>query len=107
MVPMTPVSASQRQARRRPQVGLVVMLAVFAALMLLPTAGTILFSISEGWTDTILPTRFLPDYWIDALTNPLFLPTFTRALVASGATMIVSVVLMAPTLYVLHVSARR
>jgi putative spermidine/putrescine transport system permease protein len=75
--------------------------------MLLPTAGTILFSISEGWTDTILPTRFLPDYWIDALTNPVFLPTFTRALVASGATMIVSVVLMAPTLYVLHVSARR
>ncbi len=104
---MTQVTHDPGQPRRRPQVGLVAMLAVFAALMLLPTLGTILFSVSEGWTDTILPTRFLPDYWIDALTDPLFLPTFTRAMIASVATMLVSVVLMAPTLYVLHVSARR
>lgn len=113
MAPVTDVAGppaptrSGEPAQRGRQWGILILLAVFGVVMVLPTIGTVLYSISEGWTDTILPTRFLPDYWIQALTDPLFVPTFTRALIASGATMIVSVVLLTPTLYVLHVSARR
>jgi putative spermidine/putrescine transport system permease protein len=87
--------------------GFMILLGAFAVFMVLPTVATILFSISEGWTDTILPTRYLPDYWINALTDPLFVPTITRSLLASLGTMVVSIVLMTPTLYVLHISARR
>ena len=52
-------SAVARDARR-PQVGAGLRGAarsLFAAFLIVPIVGTILFSISEGWTDTVLPTR--------------------------------------------------
>ena len=96
------------RAQRRPrQLGFGVLLLAFAAFLIVPMVGTVLFSISEGWVDTVLPTRYTPEYWANALSDPLFLPTVTRSVIASLATMVVAILLMAPTLYVLHISAPR
>lgn len=97
-----------RTATRRPrELGFSVLLIAFAAFLILPMVGTVLFSISEGWVDTVLPTRYTPEYWANALTDPLFLPTISRSVIASVACIVVSIGLMAPTMYVLHISARR
>ena len=102
------VTAAAPQRTRRPrQLGFSVLLLVFAAFLIVPMIGTILFSISEGWVDTVIPTRYTPEYWLNALGDPLFLPTVARSVIASVATMVVSIVLMAPTLYILHISAPR
>jgi putative spermidine/putrescine transport system permease protein len=96
-----------RTQRRPRQLGFGVLLLAFAAFLIIPMVGTVLFSISEGWVDTVLPTRYTPEYWANALSDPLFLPTVTRSVIASLATMVVAILLMAPTLYVLHISAPR
>lgn len=96
-----------RTSRRPRQLGFSVLLLAFAAFLIIPMIGTVLFSISEGWVDTVIPTRYTPQYWINALSDPLFLPTVSRSVIASFATMVVSILLMAPTLYILHISAPR
>jgi putative spermidine/putrescine transport system permease protein len=102
---ITPATA--RSPRRPRELGFGLLMLLFAAFLIVPMVGTVLFSISEGWVDTVIPTRYTPEYWINALRDPLFLPTVTRSVIASLATMVVSIVLMAPTLYILHIGARR
>ncbi|HXG40970.1 MAG TPA: ABC transporter permease subunit [Candidatus Limnocylindrales bacterium] len=78
---------------------------LFVLYLALPVVGMALFSVSDGWIDTVLPTRYTADYWVAALTDPLFGPTFGRAILASLATIGLSLLLLTPTVYLLHVAA--
>jgi putative spermidine/putrescine transport system permease protein len=89
------------------EIGFVVLFLLFALYVLVPLGGMVLFSFSDGWISTILPTHYTLGYWISALTQPLFVPTFTRSLIASIGTIALSLALLAPTLFVLHVSMPR
>jgi putative spermidine/putrescine transport system permease protein len=92
---------------RRLEPGFLLLFAVFVAYLVLPLLGMALFSLGDDWVETVLPRRCTLEYWATAISHPLFLPTFTRSLVASAGTVILSLVLMTPTLFVIHVAAPR
>lgn len=102
-----PVSAERRSPRPRREVAFYVLFLLFALYVLVPLAGMVLFSFSDGWIKTVLPTHYTLSYWLSALRQPLFIPTFTRSLLASIGTIALSLALLTPTLFVLHVSLPR
>ena len=79
----------------------------FSLYMLVPLLGVLLFSFATTWFDTILPVGYTVDHLVETINDPLFVPTVGRSLIASIATIIVSVVLMTPVLFLLHVAAPR
>lgn len=99
------VSAVPRQRTR--ELGFWALFILFTGYLTLPLVGMALFSVSEGTTTTVLPTSYHLDYWASALAQPLFIPTFERSLIASVATIVVALGLMAPTLYVIHIALPR
>jgi putative spermidine/putrescine transport system permease protein len=80
---------------------------VFTVYMLVPLLGVLLFSFATTWFDTILPVGYTLDHLTETINDPLFVPTVGRSLIASVATIIVSVVLMTPVMFLLHVAAPR
>jgi putative spermidine/putrescine transport system permease protein len=89
------------------EAGFLALFLVFALYLIVPMIGMALFSVGDSWIDTVLPRRFTLDYWTAAHNNPLFLQTFSRSFIASAGTIALSLVLMTPTLFVLHVAAPR
>lgn len=94
-------------SRPKRELGFLLLFLLFALYVLVPLVGMVLFSISEGWIETILPTHYTLEFWATAISQPLFVPTFTRSLIASIGTTILCLALMTPTLFVVHVSAPR
>ncbi len=101
------VSATPPRRTIGRELGFMLLFLAFSLYVFAPLLGMALFSISDGWIDTILPTRYTPDYWESALGQPQFIPTFTRSLIASIGTTVLSLALMTPTLFVIHVSVPR
>ena len=93
--------------RRGGELGFILMFAVFTAYMLIPIIGVFLFSLATTWFDTILPVGYTLDHVMETINDPLFIPTTGRSLIAAIATIIVSVVLMTPMMFLLHVAAPR
>ncbi|MEA2519153.1 MAG: putative spermidine/putrescine transport system permease protein [Chloroflexota bacterium] len=96
-------------SRRRggPEPAFSLLFIVFTAYMLVPLVGVFLFSFATTWFDTILPVGYTVDHFVETINDPLFVPTVGRSLIAAIATIIVSVVLMTPVLFLLHVAAPR
>ena len=97
--------ATRRRAGR--ELGFTLLFAAFIAYMLIPLLGVLLFSLATTWFDTILPVGYTLDHVTETINDPLFIPTVGRSLIASIATITVSVVLMTPVLFLLHVAAPR
>jgi putative spermidine/putrescine transport system permease protein len=89
------------------EAGFSVLFVIFALYLLFPLVGVFLFSVATTWFDTVLPAGYTLDHVTATINDPLFVPTMTRSLIASMATILVSVVLMTPTLYLVHVAAPR
>ncbi|HET7494362.1 MAG TPA: ABC transporter permease subunit [Candidatus Limnocylindrales bacterium] len=89
------------------ELGFTILFVVFIGYMLFPLVGVFLFSIATTWFDTVLPAGYTTKHIQDTIGDPLFIPTMGRSLVASIATIAVSVILMTPTLYLIHVAAPR
>ena len=96
-----------RRRRGRPELGFSLLFIAFTAYMLVPLFGVFLFSIATTWFDTVLPVGYTLDHFFETVNDPLFIPTVGRSLIASVATIIVSVVLMTPVVFLLHVAAPR
>jgi putative spermidine/putrescine transport system permease protein len=99
-----PVAARRRGGR---EVGFTLLFTVFSAYMLIPLVGVLLFSLATTWFDTILPVGYTLDHVTETINDPLFIPTTGRSLIASIATIAVSLVLVTPVMYLLHVAAPR
>jgi putative spermidine/putrescine transport system permease protein len=89
------------------EAGFSVLFVIFALYLLFPLVGVFLFSVATTWFDTVLPAGYTLDHVTETINDPLFLPTMTRSLIASIATILVSVILMTPTLFLVHVAAPR
>ncbi|HEY3523891.1 MAG TPA: ABC transporter permease subunit [Candidatus Limnocylindrales bacterium] len=100
----TDVVVPRRQSR---ELGYIAMFAVFTAYMLIPLVGTLLFSVATTWFNTILPEGYTFEHVFETINDPLFVPTVGRSLIASIATIAVSVVLMTPMMFLLHIAAPR
>jgi putative spermidine/putrescine transport system permease protein len=96
-----------RARRGGPELGFSLLFVLFSAYMLVPLVGVFLFSVATTWFDTILPVGYTLEHFFETVNDPLFVPTVGRSLIASIATIIVSVVLMTPVVFLLHVAAPR
>jgi putative spermidine/putrescine transport system permease protein len=105
--PIPSGDGSSAPVNRRREAGFLLLFLVFTLYLVVPLIGMALFSVGDSWIDTVLPRRFTLHYWTAALDNPLFVQTFSRSLIASAGTIVLSLALMTPTLFVLHVAVPR
>ena len=62
------------------------------ALLLLPLAGTLIYSIASSWSATILPSGFTLKWYIALWSDPRFLHAFGQSLVVCVGALVLSVV---------------
>ena len=72
------------------------------AILLLPLAGTLVYSIASSWSATILPSGFTLKWYIQLWSDPRFLHAFGQSLLVCVGSLILSVVLILPLLFVVH-----
>ena len=96
--PTEPENVRKRRAAGR-ELGFSSLFAIFAGYMLIPLVGVVLFSVATTWFDTVLPVGYTLDHITETINDPLFVPTVGRSLIASLATIVVSVVLMTPVMF--------
>lgn len=99
-----PFVSGRRQGR---EVGFTVLFVLFTGYMLIPLLGVLLFSVATTWFDTVLPVGYTLDHVTETINDPLFIPTVGRSLIASVFTILVSIILMTPVMFLLHVAAPR
>lgn len=97
----------RQEKRRGPEIGFLILFVIFTGYMLIPLIGVGLFSVATTWFDTVLPVGYTVDHIVETLNDPLFVPTVGRSIIASLATIAVSVVLMTPVMFLIHVAAPR
>lgn len=69
-------------------------------IMLLPILATLLYSFSSSWGATIMPDGLTFDWYYKLLTDERFLAAFGRSLILGVSALILSVVLILPTIFV-------
>ncbi len=72
------------------------------AILLLPLLGTLIYSISSSWSATILPSGFTVKWYLELWSDPRFLHSFGQSLLVCVGSLILSVVLILPLLFVVH-----
>jgi putative spermidine/putrescine transport system permease protein len=105
--PTTIVASEGKSTGAARELGFSILFVAFGLYILFPLVGVFLFSIATTWFDTVLPAGYTLDHITATINDPLFGQTIGRSLIASIATIIVSVVLMTPTIFLLHVAAPR
>jgi putative spermidine/putrescine transport system permease protein len=104
---ITDIPSATPRRRGSREFGFSLLFIVFTGYMLIPLVGVLLFSLATTWFNTILPVGYTLDHVTETINDPLFIPTVGRSLIASIATIVVSVVLVTPVLYLIHVAAPR
>ncbi|MES2818012.1 MAG: ABC transporter permease [Pseudomonadota bacterium] len=72
------------------------------ALLVLPLAGTLLYSLSTSWSASILPSGLTLDWYAKLWGDPRFLAAFGRSLLVCLGALLLAVVLILPLLFVVH-----
>jgi putative spermidine/putrescine transport system permease protein len=74
-------------------------LALIFAYLFFPIVATILFSVATRWSTTILPEGYTLAYYHQLFTSPEFIHSILRTVYASFATIILSILLIVPSMY--------
>lgn len=82
-------------------------IALFLFYMLLPIVSTYVFSIATRWDRTILPEGYTFQYYAKAVDASYFGITLRNSLILSGATVVVGLILIVPTVYWVHIRLSR
>jgi putative spermidine/putrescine transport system permease protein len=85
--------------KNKPSLSQVLIVLFFVLFMIIPIVATYLFSISTRWDRTILPEGYTLKGYITAANNPYFFITLRNSLVLSIATVLVSLIIVVPTVY--------
>jgi putative spermidine/putrescine transport system permease protein len=107
---MTYGDASSRTASGRSRVSagaIVLRVALIAAALylILPLLATIGFSLATVWSRTILPEGYTLDWYAAAIADDRFWPTTMHTLQATLGAAIISPLIVAPALLVVHLRA--
>jgi putative spermidine/putrescine transport system permease protein len=86
----------------RPSGWQVVFVGFFLFYMLVPILSTYVFSIATRWDRTILPEGYTFEFYKRAFAASYFSITLRNSLILSLATVLVSLVLIVPTVYWVH-----
>ncbi|MDR3599340.1 MAG: ABC transporter permease subunit [Desulfosporosinus sp.] len=76
-----------------------VTLALIFAYLFFPIVATILFSVATRWSTTILPEGYTLSYYQQLFASSEFMHALLRTVYASFATIILSILLIVPSLY--------
>ncbi|OYT94434.1 MAG: ABC transporter permease, partial [Pseudomonas sp. PGPPP3] len=71
-------------------------------ILLLPLAGTLLYSLSTSWSATILPDGLTFKWYLALWSDERFLAAFGRSLLVCCGALVLAVVLILPLLFVTH-----
>lgn len=75
----------------------------FVVLFLgLPIIGTILYSFSTKWTNTLFPEGLTLKWYIELFANPLFLQSLQRSLGLSAISTFLTLFVMVPTVFIIE-----
>jgi len=77
-------------------------IALFLFYMLLPIVSTYVFSVATRWDRTILPEGYTIEFYIRAFQTSYFVITLRNSLILSVATILVSLIVIVPTVYWVH-----
>ncbi|MCX5838481.1 MAG: ABC transporter permease subunit [Deltaproteobacteria bacterium] len=86
----------------RPAGWQILAVALFLFYMLLPIVSTYVFSVATRWDRTILPEGYTFEFYIRAFQTSYFIITLRNSLVLSVATILVSLIVIVPTVYWVH-----
>ena len=71
-------------------------------ILLLPLAGTLLYSLATSWSATLLPSGLTLKWYLALWTDARFLTAFGHSLLVCVGALALSVVLILPLLFVVH-----
>ena len=71
-------------------------------ILLLPLAGTLLYSLATSWSASILPSGLTFKWYLQLWGDPRFLEAFGQSLVVCVGALVLSVLLILPLLFAVH-----
>jgi putative spermidine/putrescine transport system permease protein len=80
----------------------ILFVAIFLLYMILPIVATYIFSIATRWDRTVLPEGYTLEGYQIAMKNPYFLITLKNSLILSVASVFLSLIVVVPTVYWVH-----
>ena len=75
---------------------------VLFVILLLPLAGTLLYSLSTSWSASLLPSGLTFKWYLALWSEPRFLAAFGQSLLVCVGALVLSVLLILPLLFVVH-----
>jgi putative spermidine/putrescine transport system permease protein len=78
------------------------LIGIFLGYLLVPIAATGLFSVSTRWDRTIMPEGVTGEWFVRVLAEAQFGAALGRSILISAATVVGSILLVAPTAYWVH-----
>jgi len=98
--PQKPVR--ETNTKIRPAGWQILSISFFLFYMLLPIVSTYVFSVATRWDRTILPEGYTIEFYIRAFQTSYFIITLRNSLILSVATILVSLIVIVPTVYWVH-----
>ena len=71
-------------------------------ILLLPLAGTLLYSLATSWSASLLPSGLTFKWYLALWSDPRFLTAFAQSLLVCVGALLLSVLLILPLLFVVH-----
>ncbi len=102
---MTKSRSTRMQAKNkkaRPAGWQVAMVGFFLFYMLVPIISTYVFSVATRWDRTILPEGYTLEFYQNAFEASYFTITLRNSLILSVSTVLVSLLIIVPTVYWIH-----
>ncbi len=84
-----------------------VVITLFLVFMIVPVIATALFSVSTRWDRTIWPEGLTLAWWVKVTARSAFQDTLLNSVAVALATVAVSLVLVTPTAYWIHLRVPR
>ena len=82
--------------------GSYLILALFALYMIFPFVSTFFYSTSTEWSNTILPTDFTFQWFVELIQDPNFLSATLRSITLTFITLAVVLVVMVPSVFLVY-----
>jgi len=93
----------KKKEKVRPGAWQIILIAGFLFYMFIPIISTYLFSVATRWDRTILPEGYTLEFYGKTYEASYFLSSLRNSIILSVSTIIVSLVLIVPTTYWVHV----
>ena len=95
-------TGSVAKKKNKPAGWQVVLVGFFLFYMFVPVISTYAFSIATRWDRTILPEGYTLEFYNTAVHASYFITTLRNSFILSLATVLVSIIIIVPTVYWVH-----